>query len=69
MGDVFNDGSDGVPGHKRRVHDYTEAFDLEIGFVQGFEWATIVEVMVERYGEVRVCDGSDEHGVFGRRQE
>ena len=42
-------------------------FDLEVSFIQDFEKASIVKVMVEWYGKVGVCDGSDKNGVFDER--
>ena len=40
-----------------------------VGLVQGLERATIIEVVVKGYGEVRVSDGGDKHGVFNGRGE
>ena len=68
-GDVFDCGGDGVLGGERGVYDNTEAFDLEVSLVQGFEGASIVEVVVERDGKVRVSDGSDQGGMFGGGRE
>ena len=39
-------------------------FNLEISLVQDFKGATIIEVMVKGYGEVRVHDGGDKGRVF-----
>ena len=47
MGDMFDDGGNGVASSERRVHDYSKVFDLKIGFVQDFKWVAIVKVMVE----------------------
>ena len=44
-------------------------FNLEISLVQGFEGASIVEVMIKKDGKVRVCDGGDEGRVFSGGQE
>ena len=44
-------------------------FDLEVSLVQGFKGTSIIEVVVKWYSEVRVHDGSDESGVFGRGWE
>ena len=52
-------------GSEWGVYDNAEAFDLEISLVQGFEGASIIEVMVEWHSEVRVSDGGDECGMFG----
>ena len=68
-GDVFHSGCDGILSSERRVYDDAEAFDLEVSLVQGFEGASIVEVMVEWHGEVGVGDGGDECGVFGGGRE
>ena len=65
MGDVFNSGGDGILGSEGRVHDYAEAFHLQIGLVQGFEGTAVVEVMIEWDGEVEISDGGDECGMFG----
>ena len=64
-GDVFYGGGDGVLGGERGVHNDAQAFDLEVSFVQSFEGAPIVEVMIEWYGQVGVGDGGDECGMFG----
>ena len=42
---------------------------MEVGFIQGLKQTTIVEVVVEWYSKVGVCDGSDEGGMFSRGQE
>ena len=68
-GDVFHGGGDGVLGGEWGVYDDAKTFDLEVSLVQGFEGASIVEVMVERHGKVGVSDGSDECGVFGGGRE
>ena len=65
-GNVFDGGCDGIPGCEKGVHDDIKVFYLEVSLVQGFEWASIVEVVVEGNGKVGVCDGSDESGMFGR---
>ena len=64
MGNMLNDGGDGVPSGEQRVHNDAEVFYLEIDFVQSFKGAPIIEVVVERHGEVGVSDGSDEGQVF-----
>ena len=69
MGDVFDGGGDGVLSHEWRVHNNAKVFHLEISLVQGFEGTTIIEVMVEWYSRVRICDGSDKSGMFSREQE
>ena len=68
-GDVFDCGGDGVLSGEWGVYDDAKAFDLEIGFVQGLEGASIVEVMIKRYSEVGVSDGGDERGMFGGGRE
>ena len=67
--DVFDSRCDGVPGGEQRVHDITKAFNLKVSLVQGFKGASIIKVMVERYGEVGICDGSDVSGMFSRGRE
>ena len=47
---VFNCGGDGILSREGGIYDDAETFDLEVSPVQGFEGASIVEVMVERYG-------------------
>ena len=59
MGNVFNGGGDGVVGCERGIYDDTEVFHLEVCLVQGFEGASIVEVMIKWNGEVGVRDGGD----------
>ena len=66
---VFNGEDNRVPGGEWGVHDDTEAFNLEISLVQGFKGASIIKVMVEKHGEVGVCDGGDKGGVFSRGWE
>ena len=66
---MFDSGSDGVPGHRGRVHNNAKAFNLKVGLIQGFKGASIIEVMVKGYGEVGVCDGGDKCGIFSRRWE
>ena len=44
-------------------------FHLEIGLIQGFEQASIIEVMIKWNGKVEVHDGGDKGGVFGREGE
>ena len=58
MGDVFNCGGDGILSREGRVHDDAKAFHLQVSLVQGFEGTAVVEV-IEWYGEMGVCDGSD----------
>ena len=43
--------------------------DLEVGLVLDFERTPIVKIVIERHGEMRICDGGDESGVSGRRRE
>ena len=69
VGDMFHGGGNGIVGHERGVHDDAEAFHLEISLVQGFEGASVVEVMVKWDGKVGVSDGSDKHGIFGGGRE
>ena len=69
MGDVFNGGGDGVLSRERGVYNDAKTFNLEVSFVQDFEGASIVEVMVGWYGKVGVRDGGDKCGVFGRGWE
>ena len=69
MGNVFNSGSDGVLSCERGVYDDSEMFNLEVSLVQGFKGASIIEVMIEWYGKMRVRDGSDKRSVFGGRWE
>ena len=59
MGDVFDGGGDGGLSCEWRVHDYTETFNLEVSFIQGFEQATIVKIVIKWYGEMGVSDGGD----------
>ena len=59
LGDMFNGGGDGVLGGEWGGYNDAQAFDLEISLVQGFEGASVVEVMVERDGEMGVRDGGD----------
>ena len=68
-GNMFDGRGDGVPGCERGVHNDTKVFDLEVRLIQGFERTSIIEVVVERYDEVRICDGGDKSGVFSRGQE
>ena len=68
-GNVFDSGGDGVLGGEWRVHDDTKTFDLEVSFVQGFEGASVVEVVIKRHGKVGVSDGGDQCGVFGGGRE
>ena len=58
-GDVFDCGGDGVVSREQRVYDDAETFHLEVGLVKGFEGTTIIEVMVEWDGEMRICDSGD----------
>ena len=64
MGDVFDCGGDGVMGGKQGIYDDTKVFYLEVSLVQGFKGASIIKVVVEQYGEMGVCDGSDKGGMF-----
>ena len=64
-GDVFNSGGNCVLGGEGGVHNYAEVFHLQIGFVQGLEGTSVVEVMIKWDSEVEISDGSDEHGMFG----
>ena len=66
-GNVFNGGGNGVASGKWQVHDYTKAFNLEIGLVQvgrGEAVATGEEIdRGDRVGKVEllgggVCSGS-----------
>ena len=59
MGNVFNAGGDGVPGGEWRIYDNTKVFYLEVGLIQGLEWASIIKVVVERDSDMGVYDGSD----------
>ena len=47
MCDVFDGGGDGVMSGEWGVYDNSKVFDLEVSLVQGFKWATVIEVMVE----------------------
>ena len=58
-GNMFDCRGDGVPGGEQGIYNNIEAFHLEVGFIQCLKWASIIEVMVERDGEVGVCDGGD----------
>ena len=69
MGDVFHGGGDGVMGREWGVYDDAKVFHLEVGLVQGFEGASIIEVMVKQDGKVGVSDSSDECSVFSGRWE
>ena len=66
---MFDSGCDRATGHEGGVHDDAEAFDLEIGFIQGFKGVTIIKVMVKRHSKMRISDGSDECGVVSRGGE
>ena len=70
MGNVFDSGGDGVVSCEWRVHNDTEVFHLEVGLIQGFKKAPVVEVVVEWDSRMEVCDSRDEHRVFswGREQ-
>ena len=68
-GEVFDGGGDGVLGGERGVYDDAKVFDLEVGLIQGFEGASIIEVVVERHSKVGVSDGGDQCGVFGGGRE
>ena len=67
IGNVFYGECNGVPGGEQGVHNNAEVFNLEISLVQGFEGASIVKVVVKRYGKVGICDGGDESGIFSKR--
>ena len=69
MGDVFDSGGDGIVSCEWRVHDDAKAFHLQVGLVQGFKGAPIVEVVVKWDCKVGICDSSDQCRVFSRRQE
>ena len=69
MGDVFDSGGDGIPGSERGVSNNTEAFHLEVSFVQSLERASIIKVMVERDSKVGVHDGSDKDRMLSRGRE
>ena len=66
---MFNGRGDRVPGVEWRVHNDAKALNLEIGLVQGLKETSIIKVMVKRYGEVGIHDGSDKGGVFSGRWE
>ena len=68
-GDVFDDGGNRVSGGEQRVYNNAKVFNLEVSLVQGFEGASIIKVVVERHGKVRVSDGSDEGGMFNWERE
>ena len=68
-GNVFNSGGDGVLGGEGRVHNYAEAFHLQVGFVQGLKGTAVVEVMIEWDGEVGISDGCDKCGMFSGGRE
>ena len=56
---MFDSGGDGVVSHEWRVHNDAKMFHLEVGLVQGFKGASVVEVVVKWDGQVRIHDGSD----------
>ena len=68
ISNVFDSGCNGVVGHERGVYDDVEVFNLEVSLIQGFEGASIIDVVIKGYGEVRVCDGSDKCRVVSRRR-
>ena len=59
MSDVFDSGGDGVMGCEWRVHDDAEMFHLQVGLVQDFKGASVIEVVVKRDCKVGVHDGGD----------
>ena len=62
---MFYCGSDGIVSCEGRVHDYVKAFCLQIGLVQGFKGAAVIEVMIKRDGKVGVRDSGDKGGMLG----
>ena len=69
MGDVFDNGDNRVVSCEWRVYDDSKVFHLQIGLVQGFKEASVIEVVVKQDGKVGIHDGSDQCGVFGRGWE
>ena len=69
VSNVFYGGGSGVVGCERRVYDYTEAFHLQVGLVQGFEGTAIVEVVTEWDDKVGVHDSGGKDSVFGGGRE
>ena len=65
MSNMFYCGGNGVVSGEQGVHNDTEAFYLEVGFVQGFKGAAIIKVMVKQHGKMGVSDGGNKSGVFG----
>ena len=59
MGNMLDSGGDGVVSHEGGVHNHAEAFYLQVGLVQGFEWASVIEVVVEWDGEMGISDSGD----------
>ena len=68
-GEVLDGGGDGVLGGEWGIYDDAKAFNLEVSLVQGFEGASIIEVVVEWHSEMGVSDGRDERGMFSRGRE
>ena len=56
---MFDHEGNGIVSCEWRVHNDTEAFHLYVSFVQGFEGASVVEVVVKWDGKVGISDDSD----------
>ena len=69
MGNVLDGWGNKVPGHEGGVHDNVKTFYLEVGLVQGFKGAPIIEVVIEWDGEIGIHDSSDKCRVFSQGEE
>ena len=69
ISNVFDSGGDRVVSGEWGVNDDSKVFNLEVGFVQGFEGAAIVKVVVKWHNKMGVYNGGGECGMLGRRGE